>query len=88
MSEENTNVLTGGKPCFVDAAHGNYALRPSARFREKGVRLDWMTETSTDLAGNPRLVNAAGVANAEDALPDLGCFEVQTPPPGFLMIIR
>lgn len=88
MSAENVNVLTGGSPRFADAAHGNYALRPGSRLREQGVRLDWMTEGSTDLAGNPRLVNAQGVADAADALPDLGCFEVQTSVPGAFLLIR
>lgn len=88
MSAENVNVLTGGSPRFADAAHGNYALRPGSRLREQGVQLDWMTAGSTDLAGNPRLVNAQGVADAADALPDLGCFEVQTSVPGAFLLIR
>ena len=46
-----------------------------------GVKLDWMTEDSKDLAGNPRL--------REDDIVDLGCYEfVETvASAGFLMLI-
>jgi predicted outer membrane repeat protein len=64
-------------PRFVDAANGDYRLSPSSPCREKGMSLGWMTAGSTDLAGEPRLVNLLGKAFADDALPDLGCYECQ-----------
>ena len=64
-------------PGFLDAAHGDYTLKPGAFAREKGVKLDWMTDASLDFANNPRLVNRDGVVYAPDALPDPGCYEAQ-----------
>ena len=75
-------------PGFVDAANGDYTLKPGAFAREKGQKLDWQTNDSIDLAGLPRLVNRGGVAYADDALPDLGCYEAQVMMPGMLFILR
>ena len=81
------NVFAGA-PKFMDAAAGDYRMKGSSAARDKASRLDWMTEGSTDLAGQPRLVNLSGKAFASDALPDLGCYEAQDPRPGLLLIIR
>ena len=55
---------------------------------DKGLTLGWMTNGSTDLLGNPRLVDTRGVAFSPAALPDLGCFEIQErKPSGFAGII-
>ena len=81
------NVFAGA-PKFMDAAAGDYRLKGGSAARDKASRLDWMTEGSTDLAGQSRLVNLSGKAFASDALPDLGCYEAQDPRPGLLLIIR
>lgn len=75
-------------PGFKDAVNGDYTLWRGAFAREKGVKLDWMTDSSLDLAGDPRLVNRGGVAYAPDALPDLGCYECQEHTPGFVLFLR
>ncbi|MBP5542468.1 MAG: right-handed parallel beta-helix repeat-containing protein [Kiritimatiellae bacterium] len=64
-------------PKFADAANGDYRLASTSSCREKGLVLDWMAAGSTDLAGEPRLVNLLGKAYAADARPDLGCYECQ-----------
>lgn len=82
----DSGVVIGG-PRFVDAEHGNYALA-GGRCRDKGLVLPWMDSASIDLAGLPRLVNGSGVAYAPDALPDLGCYEIQTAKSGLVLVIR
>ena len=76
-----------GAPRFVDAEHGDYTLA-GGKCRDKGLVLPWMDSASVDLAGLPRLVNGSGVAYAPDALPDLGCFEIQTAKPGVVLVVR
>jgi len=49
--------------------------------------LGWMTDGSTDLLGNPRVVDRDGKAFTAAALPDLGCYEIQERLPGFMMIV-
>ena len=73
---QDCGVMTGD-PKFADAASGDYRLAATSKCREKGLVLGWMTSDSTDLDGNPRLVNLLGKALAADALPDLGCYECQ-----------
>ena len=63
---------------FVDAANGDYHLKPTAKAcRNWGTLLDWM-DGATDLDGNPRVVGKA---------PDIGCYECQTSP-GLILILR
>ena len=57
---------------FVDAANGDYTLAKRVGgvknpCLESGVKLDWMTADSLDLAGHPRLRG--------NDLVDLGCYE-------------
>ena len=84
----STGCHFGRRPGFRNAAVGDYSLRDGAFARDKGKMLDWMTAGSTDLNGNPRLVNAQGEAFAADALPDIGCFEAQGGIPGMLLFLR
>ena len=82
----DSGVVIGG-PRFVDAEHGNYALA-GGKCRDRGLVLPWMDSVSVDLAGLPRLVNGSGVAYAPDAMPDLGCYEIQTAKSGLVLVIR
>lgn len=57
---------------FKDAANGDYTLAKKVNGEKNpclgaGVKLDWMTKDSLDLAGNPRLRG--------DDIVDLGCYE-------------
>lgn len=72
-------------PRFVDAANGDFALRPSSRCREAGALLSWMTGAA-DLAGNPRVVDPSGKASA-GALPDIGCYECQDCVSGLMLLV-
>ena len=73
---------------FVDAAGGDYRLKPTSPCRDAGVTLDWMTADATDLDGAPRRRDASG-AVSDEALPDIGCYEcAQTRYFGSLLIIR
>ena len=81
----DSGVITGD-PKFVDAAHGDYTLEIKSPCREVGLKLDWMTNGSTDLLGNPRVVDIYGKAFSADALPDLGCYENQERKPSGLML--
>lgn len=87
----DTNEAHSGRtfnPRFVDAEHGDYTLEANSSCRDKVLTLGWMTNGSTDLLGNPRLVDTRGVAFSPAALPDLGCFEIQErKPSGFAGII-
>ena len=82
----DSGVITGSAG-FKDAAHGDYTLKPGSQCREKGLTLGWMTEGSTDLLGNPRVVDRDGNAFTAAALPDLGCYEIQERLPGFMVIV-
>ena len=88
ISAEDSNrwTYTAAQVKFTDAANGDYTLQRRSPCRDQGIRLGWMTEDATDLAGNPRVLKD-GKPSA-DALPDLGCFEAQTPVPGMLLIFR
>ena len=81
----DSGVITGD-PKFVDAARGDYTLEVKSPCREVGLMLDWMTNGSTDLLGNPRVVDTRGVAFSPAALPDLGCYEIQERKPSGLML--
>lgn len=81
----DSGVITGN-PKFTDAANGDYTLEVKSPCRDKGLTLDWMTNGSTDLLGNPRVVDIAGKAFSADALPDLGCYENQERKPSGLML--
>lgn len=62
-------------PKFVEAEAGDYRLMASSRCRESGLILEWMTDTTTDLNGKPRVAGKDGKAMSAGALPDLGCYE-------------
>ena len=67
---ENCITLTASP--FKDAANGDYTLPKKVGGAdnpclEAGVKLDWMTKDSKDLAGHPRLRG--------DDIVDLGCYE-------------
>ena len=81
----DSGVITGN-PKFTDAANGDYTLEANSPCRDKGLTLDWMTAGSTDLLGNPRVVDTSGVAFTPAALPDLGCYEIQERKPSGLML--
>jgi hypothetical protein len=84
----DSGVITGN-PKFMDAANGDYTLEVNSPCRDKALTLGWMAEGSTGLLGNPRLVDTRGVAFSPEALPDLGCYEIQERLPiGFKMILR
>ena len=80
----------GGDLKFVDAVNGDYHLRRKSPLREKGMLLDWMTADATDLDGNLRVVSFYGIPYSRDpsALPDIGCYEQQDMPPGFIIELR
>lgn len=83
----DSGVITGN-PKFVDEANGDYTLEVKSPCRERGLTLGWMTNGSTDLLGNPRVVDVAGKAFSVDALPDLGCYEIQDrDASGFMMVV-
>ena len=81
----DSGVITGN-PKFKDAVNGDYTLEANSPCRDKALTLDWMTNGSTDLLGNPRLVDTRGVAFSPGALPDLGCYEIQERKPSGLML--
>ena len=83
----DSGVITGN-PKFKDAEHGDYTLEANSPCRDKGLTLNWMTNGSTDLLGNPRVVDCDGKAFTAAALPDLGCYEIQERKPGFILIVR
>lgn len=84
------DCLVSDRPGFVDAAAGDYRLRPSSRCREKGLLLDWMTGSAVDLAGIPRVIDGGVKTLAENpaALPEIGCYECYGLPPGLSVIVR
>ena len=58
-----TGCLVGDDPLFAE--EGGCALRPRSPCRDKGLRLDWM-RNSTDIAGKSRLFGR----------PEIGCWEI------------
>ena len=82
----DSGVITGSAG-FKDAAQGDYTLKPGSQCREKGLTLGWMTDGSTDLLGNPRVVDRDGNAFTAAALPDLGCYEIQERYLSFMVIV-
>ena len=73
----HVDTLDGFK--FVDYANGDYRLQRKSPLCDRGMMLDWMTAGATDLDGNERVhLN----------LPDIGCYECQLNPPGFIMVFR
>ena len=87
FAEEHVNRYTFD-PLFTDVAHGDYTLMRYSPCREKGVRLDWMTADSLDLADLPRVVDVYGIPFSDVARPDLGCYEIQDFVPGTMIIFR
>jgi hypothetical protein len=87
FAEEYVNRYTFD-PLFTDAAHGDYTLMRYSPCREKGVRLEWMTGDSLDLADLPRVVDVYGIPFSAEARPDLGCYEIQDFVPGTTIIFR
>lgn len=84
----DSGVITG-EPKFTDAANGDYTLDVKSPCRDKGLTLAWMTSGSTDLLGNPRVVDTNGKAFSVTALPDLGCYEIQDRlPTGLIIIVK
>ncbi|MBR5550226.1 MAG: right-handed parallel beta-helix repeat-containing protein [Kiritimatiellae bacterium] len=83
----DSGVITGN-PKFKDAANGDYTLEANSPCRDRGLTLGWMTDGSTDLLDNPRVVDCDGKAFTAAALPDLGCYEIQERKPGFILIVR
>ena len=80
----------GGDLKFVDAVNGDYHLRRKSPLREKGMLLDWMTADAIDLDGKSRVVSFYGIPYSRDpsALPDIGCYEQQDMPPGFIIVVK
>jgi len=79
---DDREVLEGegnktGDPCFKQGEGRAWHLRSASPAVNAGLRLDWMTETSVDLDGKPRIRNRK---------PDLGCYECDTT--GLTLIVR
>ena len=79
--EGNAPVLTacsvGVDPRFRNPARDDWRIRQSSPCRDKGLKLDWMTEGTTDLLGNPRVFGG---------MPDMGCYESMAG--GLIIIFR
>lgn len=77
------------RPRFVAKSCGNFRLKPHSPCRDRGVRLGWMTDATTDLDGLPRICDEKGVATMEGR-PDIGCYECAAPyvRPGLAVFIR
>lgn len=84
----DSNVVVGS-PRFVDAEQGDFTLKHNSPCRDKGLLLGWMSVSSLDLAGNPRVVKE-GKSLAEDptALPDMGCYECMLKASGLILVVR
>lgn len=79
-------VKLGVDPKFKDAANGDYHLTGESTLAiDKGATLDWMSDASVDLDGNPRLV---GYWHRKKIIPDIGCYELPWKAPGLTLIIR
>lgn len=75
LGDGNVNVAPG----FVDAAGGDFSLASSSPLIDAGDPAALGGEESTtDLAGNPRVVDGNGDGTARR---DIGAFEYQPPPP-------
>ncbi|MBR1588586.1 MAG: hypothetical protein IJ658_09710 [Kiritimatiellae bacterium] len=74
---KEANGCIASDPLFADAARGDFSLRPGSPCRNAGGLADWMAG-AVDLAGNPRLAEAAV---------DIGCFE-WTPATGLTIVIQ
>jgi hypothetical protein len=61
----------------VDWTQGDWHLPRKSPLRDAGLLRGWMTDTSADFDGNPRLTDRFGKPFAAGALPDLGCYECQ-----------
>ena len=72
---------------FVDWTQGDWHLPRKSPLRDAGLRRGWMTDTSADFDGNPRLTDRFGKPFAPDALPDLGCYECQIQSPYCTLIL-
>jgi hypothetical protein len=72
-------TVAKGSHKFVDAANGDYRLQGRSPLRDQGVTLDWMTDGSIDLDGNPRVFGDS---------PDIGCYECIAKYPGFKVFVR
>ncbi len=83
------NKIVSENVGFRNPAGGDYSLRFGSAARDQGAVLDWMDSDSVDLAGNARIVKN-GVSYAADptALPDLGCYELQTAAPGMVIWVQ
>jgi len=72
LPAEHGNVLgTSGNrldPKFSDPANDDYRILVGSPCKNTGLKRDWMTESSVDLAGKQRLYGAAV---------DIGCYEYQ-----------
>ena len=77
--DQNRYTYTAAQVKFTDAANGDYTLKRRSPCRDQGIKLGWMTDDATDLAGNPRVFGD---------LPDLGCYENCTPAPGLMLLLR
>ena len=71
------NGCVNSDPCFVDAANGDFTIRPKSPCRDSGFVEDWMIG-GCDIVGNPRIFGN-GV--------DMGCYERYNFP-GFAIIFR
>ena len=81
-----TNCYVGGNPRFVDVSAGDFRIRHGSPCRDQGGMFDWMTTASVDLSGKPRVVtDGRTLAQDPSALPDLGCYEFQDAPLGFII---
>ena len=77
----NAPVLTacsiGGNPQFKNPVRNDWRIRGNSPCKNAGVKLDWMVDGATDLAGNPRVFGG---------MPDIGCYENQAG--GLIMFVR
>lgn len=85
----DNGCLLNVDPRFVDAAAQDYALKLRSPCVDRGSLLDWMTADSVDLSGNVRVLNnGKTLLDDANALPDMGCFEMQDAKRGSRMILR
>lgn len=85
----DNGCLLNVDPRFVDAAAQDYALKLRSPCVDRGLLLDWMTADSVDLSGNVRVLNnGKTLSDDANALPDMGCFEMQDAKRGSRMILR
>ena len=79
----------GVDPRFVDAANGDYRPQRKSPCVDAALPLDWMDAETSDLDRNPRVTTRGRpLAKNPSALPDIGCYECQDPPPGLMVIFR